>query len=350
MRKPISCLVIFLVLVGLFITLSFYAFNYFQEPVNSQNPTKVMFTVKKGWTVHKIAAELYSKRLIKNAYFFVLYIKFFHPDIKLRYGTYSFTLQMNIEDIITKLKKGEIQKIPLKIIPGEMFKSVYRKIARLKFLKTTYSKVKSLVEAENVIVDAGILIVGLQYFIKPDTYFVSPSQKLADILKMITKERIAKVRKYLIACGSDKVKFLKAKERIVLASILEKEGRSLQEKKLIASVFLNRLKKKMKLESCATVQYILREQGIKRSRLTYADLKLPSLFNTYLHYGLPPDPICVVGEDSLQAAFFPEKTKYLYFVLQPDGKHHFSATLAEHNKYKKKLKRWLSAKKKSKSK
>ena len=99
--------------------------------------------------------------------------------------------------------------------------------------------------------------------------------------------------------------------------------------------FINRLKQGMKLQSCATVVYALyREKGLKVENLKEEDLKVASPFNTYLISGLPPQAICNPGLDSLLSVLYPQKTDYLYFVLQGDGKHAFSQTYEEHLHYK----------------
>jgi UPF0755 protein len=120
-------------------------------------------------------------------------------------------------------------------------------------------------------------------------------------------------------------------EVVTLASLVEREARVSKDRPLVASVFHNRLKIGMHLESCATVQYAL---GEVKEVLLFEDLETESPYNTYLHGGLPPGPIAAPGADSLQAALYPEKTNYLYFVAKKDGSHYFSKTLAEHNKAK----------------
>jgi UPF0755 protein len=116
---------------------------------------------------------------------------------------------------------------------------------------------------------------------------------------------------------------------IILASIVEKETGLAEERPKIASVFLNRLKKGMRLESDPTVIY-----GIKgfNGNLTREDLKEPTHYNTYVIRGLPIGPIANPGLEAIKAVLFPEETDYLYFVSKNDGSHHFSKTLSEHNK------------------
>jgi UPF0755 protein len=118
---------------------------------------------------------------------------------------------------------------------------------------------------------------------------------------------------------------------VTIASIIEREARVGTDRPLISSVIYNRLAKNMRLEICATVQYVVGN----KPRLLYSDLKVESPYNTYLHQGLPPGPIASPGLASLQAATAPAETTYLYYVLtHKDGSHSFSKTAAEHNKYK----------------
>ena len=112
-----------------------------------------------------------------------------------------------------------------------------------------------------------------------------------------------------------------------LASLVEREAKLPEERPLLAGVYLNRLRRGMRLECDATVQYAL---GQHKARLLYSDLKVDSPYNTYLHAGLPPGPICSPGLDCLLAALSPVESDYLYSVAQADGSHVFSRTFAEH--------------------
>jgi UPF0755 protein len=116
-------------------------------------------------------------------------------------------------------------------------------------------------------------------------------------------------------------------EYVTLASIVEREAQKPEEFKRIAGVFVNRLRRRLPLQSCATVEYLLPE---RKDRLSVEDTKMPSPYNTYLHTGLPPGPICNPGRRALEAALYPESHDYLFFVSRGDGTHIFSRTAAEH--------------------
>jgi UPF0755 protein len=116
-------------------------------------------------------------------------------------------------------------------------------------------------------------------------------------------------------------------QALTLASIVEREAKLPEERPTISSVFHNRLKLKRPLESCATVEYILPEH---KDRLLFEDLKVPSPYNTYLHPGLPPGPICSPGRSAILAALYPADTDYLFFVSNGDGSHTFTRTGSQH--------------------
>jgi UPF0755 protein len=117
---------------------------------------------------------------------------------------------------------------------------------------------------------------------------------------------------------------------VTIASIIEKEAKLANERPIIASVFYNRMKYNMSLQSCATIEYILPNH---KEQLSIEDTKISSPYNTYLHQGLPPTPICNPGKASLLAAINPAKTKYLYFAIDNGDAHHFSKSFAEHQQF-----------------
>jgi UPF0755 protein len=117
---------------------------------------------------------------------------------------------------------------------------------------------------------------------------------------------------------------------VTIASLVEKEAKLENERPIIASVFYNRLRYKMLLQSCATVEYVLSNH---KEQLSIEDTKIQSPYNTYLHRGLPPTPICNPGRASLVAATQPVQTKYLYFAVDNNSSHHFSKSFTEHQNF-----------------
>lgn len=165
----------------------------------------------------------------------------------------------------------------------------------------------------------------LEGFLFPDTYFFQVPTPPQEVIAAQLARFEELVLPLLVG------KNVNLREVVTLASIVEKEARFPDEKPLVASVFLNRLKKNMRLQSCATVVYALkREEGRTVQKLEEKDLEIPSPFNTYRVSGLPPHAICNPGLESIRAVLEPAETDYLYFVLQEDGRHAFSQTYEEH--------------------
>lgn len=167
----------------------------------------------------------------------------------------------------------------------------------------------------------------LEGFLFPDTY----SFQVPTLPQDVITTQLSRFEALVLPLLEGKDVSLSLADIVTLSSIVEREARWGDEKPLVASVFLNRLKKNMRLESCATVVYALKkERGVVVHTLTREDLSFPSPFNTYLHRGLPPHPICNPGLSSIQAVLDPAETEYLYFVLQENGRHAFARTYEEH--------------------
>ncbi len=164
-------------------------------------------------------------------------------------------------------------------------------------------------------------------FLLPETYFLAPGPQAADEFvkraSALWYERIGRD----IPAGADARSVL---TRGTLASLVEGEAKAADERPVLAGIFLKRLEKNMRLQSCATVIYAWDELNIKKERLSYRDLEINSPYNTYLVGGLPPGPICVPGESSWKSALSPKKSDYLFFFAGNDGRHVFSKNYEEH--------------------
>ncbi len=162
----------------------------------------------------------------------------------------------------------------------------------------------------------------------PETYQFTPGMRAEEIARtMLELTRLTAER---VASGPLPLG-LSPYQACILASIVEREARLAEERPLVASVFLNRLERRMRLESCATVLYALPEF---KERLTNEDLKVNSPYNTYQNPGLPPTPIANFGKAALAAVASPAETDFLFFVSDASGGHRFSRTLAEHDRSK----------------
>lgn len=304
---------IFLIAI-LFITAIYF-------PLEENSATQKVVNIPSGTNAKEIVDVLEKNEMIrKNNYTFRILIKIMKLEDQLKYGEYDLSSSMSMLQILDKLVKGEV--ITYKITIPEGYTSA--QIAEL-------LDKKEIVEKESFLKLVNNGEKSWEGYLFPDTYEVPKQYGAENMVKIMLSNfnQIAIENKF--ADKAEKIGF-SMEEIIILASIIEKESKFTEERRQVSSVFHNRLKKNMKLQSCATIQYILEEP---KEELDESDLKIDSLYNTYLHKSLPPGPISNPGLDSIIAALEPEEEDYFYFVLGENGKHIFSRTYQEHLKNKK---------------
>ena len=296
------------------ITILFITSVYF--PLEENSTTQKVFNIPSGTNAKEIVYILEKNEIIrKNNYTFRILTKLMKLEDHLKYGEYRLSPSMNMLQILDKLVKGEV--ITYKITIPEGY---------------TSSQIAELLEKNEVAEKEAFLKLVKdgektpEGYLFPDTYEVPKkygAEKMASVM-LANFNQVALVNKF-----TDKAEEIgfSLDEIIILASIIEKEAKFTEEKSKVSSVFHNRLKTGMKLQSCATIQYILEEP---KEKLDENDLKIESPYNTYLYKGLPPEAICNPGLDSIMAALEPEEEDYLYFVLGENGRHIFSKTYQEH--------------------
>ncbi len=290
-------------------------------PLEENSTTQKVVNIPSGTNAKEIVDVLEKNEIIrKNNYTFRILIKLSKLEDKLKFGEYNLSPSMNMLQILDKLVKGEV--IAYKITIPEGY--TYTQIAELLDKKEIAEKetfLKLLEDSEK----------SLEGYLFPDTYELPKQYGAENMVKVMLSNynQIAIENKF--ADKAEKIGF-SMEEIIILASIIEKESKFTKERRQVSSVFHNRLKKDMKLQSCASIQYILKES---KEKLEESDLKIDSPYNTYLYKGLPPGPISNPGLDSIMAALEPAEEDYLYFVLGENGRHMFSKTYQEHLKNKK---------------
>lgn len=304
---------IFLIAI-LFITAIYF-------PLEENSATQKVVNIPSGTNAKEIVNVLEKNEIIrKNNYTFRILIKIMKLEDQLKYGEYDLSSSMSMLQILDKLVKGEV--ITYKITIPEGYTSA--QIAEL-------LDKKEIVEKESFLKLVNNGEKSWEGYLFPDTYEVPKQYGAENMVKIMLSNfnQIAIENKF--AEKAEKIGF-SMEEIIILASIIEKESKFTEERRQVSSVFHNRLKKNMKLQSCATIQYILEEP---KEELDESDLKIDSLYNTYLYKSLPPGPISNPGLDSIMSALEPEEEDYLYFVLGENGRHIFSKTYQEHLKNKK---------------
>lgn len=244
---------------------------------------------------------------------------------QLKAGEYLFEASQTPLQVLSILKKGSVFSRPVTITEGANIYQVADTmdkggwVGRERFLE--------LVQDPLFIQELDLNVNSLEGYLFPDTYYFSRGQNERDVIRK-TVNRLKEVFDEVVK-STGGAPDLSRHELLTLASIVEKETAISTERPLIAGVFLNRLKKGMRLQADPTVIYGLTKFD---GNLTRRDLKSPSPYNTYVIKGLPPGPIGNPGRAAIEAVVNPAKGAYLYFVSKNDGAHHFSKTLAEHNR------------------
>lgn len=294
----------------------------------AQSDKKELFVLTPGMNASKVAAELERRHLIRSALVFRVLVRSRQADAKLFAGEYFLSQGMSPAEIIDRLLKGpEVDAVRVTIPEGYTTAQTIEVLVekglgkKEDFMKAVagydfpFSFVQGAPKGEH----------RLDGFLFPDTYFIekksSPPEILAIFLKRFEQELTPQVTARLKEMG------MSVHDWVTLSSLVEKEAVHESDRPLIASVFLNRLRINMPLQSCATIQYLL---GTPKPKLYEKDLQIPSPYNTYLNPGLPPGPIANPGHASLAAVLNPGQTDYFYFVAKSDGYHVFAKTFEEH--------------------
>lgn len=285
-------------------------------PIDTTNPIEKIVNIPYGYNSTRIRMLLEKEGIIRpfNVPFQVM-TQWRKIDEKLQSGEYRFQSSQNLLQIVDQMVEGKVVLYRVTIPEGYQSKQIARLLEGKEII--TYDEFLQLVNEKGDYQEG---------YLFPDTYEFPKNFGALNVLKMM-KENFEKVIYSHMTPDQEFPADHHFHQVIILASIIEKEAQGKEDKPKIASVFYNRLAEGMRLQSCATIQYLLDKP---QEKLTQKDLEIDSPFNTYLYSGLPPGPICNPGLDSILAAAYPAEEDYLYFVLGKDGKHVFSKTYQEH--------------------
>ncbi len=279
--------------------------------------------VPKGSSMSQVAYDLEKLGLVRSAWSFSILAKLKKAEKSIKVGEYKFEANITAAKIIDKLVKGERFVHKMVIPEGYNFDQIAQAIAN--------TQLASLEEVQKKMNDPQLLkvlpfeAISLEGYLYPATYDYDRNTSLDFLLRQMLES---------FEKNFDEQMKTQAKEMgwsipqvVTLASIIEKETGQASERRIISSVFHNRLKKGMLLQTDPTVIYGLKDFD---GNLRKSDMQNPHPYNTYVHSGLPPSPIASPGKESLAAALNPASTEYLYFVSKGDGSHYFSKTYEEH--------------------
>ena len=286
--------------------------------------SSVQLQIQPGTGLNKIASDLQREGVIRSALALKLLARWKQQSNQIQAGHYRFSDSATPGEILARLVKGDVEKVSLTIPEGFTLQQIIDKIDEKGF--GDRKKLLALAYDVDFIRSLKIDAKSLEGYLFPETYLFAPGIDEEAILTMMVSQFRNNLTPKLKRAAQKQG--LTLQQWVTLASIIEKETGIIDEMPLISSVFHNRLKRKIPLQTDPTVIY-----GIKDfdGNLTRKHLKTPSPYNTYLNRGLPPGPIASPGLEALKAAVTPAETKYLYFVATGDGGHKFSRTLKEHN-------------------
>ncbi|MGN7396914.1 endolytic transglycosylase MltG [Peribacillus frigoritolerans] len=336
----IASLILLIGIVGL---VGFLYINSAMKPVDPDDDTIKKVKIPIGSSVNGISTLLEEQGIIKDARVFKYYIKF-RNESGFQAGEYKLSPSMPIEDIVTSIKTGKLMKeAAMKItIPegkqlsqiadiiagktGEDPKKVFKKLNDKKFVNSMQEQFPQLLTSE---IENEKVLYPLEGYLFPATYdFYEEKPTLESIVIEMLKKTEETLQAYE---GQMDENDYSVHEMLTFASLVEEEATAQVDRGKIASVFYNRIKEGMPLQTDPTVLYA---KGSHKSRVYYKDLEVKSPYNTYKNKGLPPGPIANAGTTSIDAVLKPEKTDYLYFLATPEGEVLYSKTLDDHNNKK----------------
>lgn len=292
------------------------AFYYYSLQAPSTDSTKKAFVINQGESLTAIATRLEANHLIKNNYVFIIYSRISGLNQKIKAGTFYLTAADKLPDLILKLTKGGSSDYWLKIIDG----------TRVEELTNSFPDNLSFTGQEFV-----VKAKKLQGYIFPDSYLLPKYFTIDQVLDTIQSNFDEKFSEAKVGATNTK---MSDEEIIILASIIEREARTLKVKQGVAGVLINRLDINMPLQSDVTIQYIRDSQNKVTDYwkdIDSSDISIVSPYNTYKNPGLPPGPICNPGYDSIYAAFHPTESDYLFYLTGNDGVMYYAKTLSEHS-------------------
>lgn len=330
MKKLISLIVILGILA--FGGAGFFLFSFLGSPAQKEDK-KIIFTVQPG-PFGVIAQKLGAEGVVSNVKLFTLYARLTNKVSQVKIGEYELSTSMKPGEVLAVLVSGKSIAYPVTIPEGYNIDEIADIFAARGFIKK--AEFLALCKDASFIKELlGEPLPTLEGYLFPNTYMFTKFTGVKEIIREM-------VRQFLLAynevSAGEKLVHMSRHDAVTLASIIEKETGVPEERGLVSSVFHNRMKKGMMLQTDPTVLYgIYDKTGVLPKNIRKTDLITPTRYNTYTFRGLPFGPIANPGKESLYSAFNPEESEFLYFVSKNDGTHTFSSTYQDHNNAVKKF-------------
>ena len=319
--------------------------EFVHTPVNATQDQ--LLTIDRGTTGSKLAALLEQEKILEHADLLPWLLKLQPQLNKVKAGTYSLTGVKTLQDLLNMINSGKEAQFSVKFIEGKTFKEWRKNLENAPHLKQTLQgksdkEIMALLDIPAV-AKAVYEWNNMDGWLYPDTYNYTPNSTDLELLKRSTT-RLQKALDKAWSERDENLPLADPYQMLILASIVEKETGVAAERPQVASVFINRLKANMKLQTDPTVIYGMGESYTGNIRKK--DLETITPYNTYMIEGLPPTPIAMVSESALQAVAHPAKTDFYYFVADGSGGHKFTRNLNEHNKAVQEYLRWYRSQQK----
>ena len=346
MKKFFIFLLILLLILG---GVGFWGYQKLTEFVHT--PVNVtqdqLLTIERGTTGSKLAALLEQEKILDHADLLTWLLKLQPQLNKVKAGTYSLTGVKTLQDLLDMINSGKEAQFSVKFIEGKTFKEWRKNLENAPHLKQTLQgksdkEIMALLDIPAV-AKAVYEWNNMDGWLYPDTYNYTPNSTDLELLKR-SATRLQKALDKAWNERDENLPLADPYQMLILASIVEKETGVAAERPQVASVFINRLKANMKLQTDPTVIYGMGESYTGNIRKK--DLETITPYNTYMIEGLPPTPIAMVSESALQAVAHPAKTDFYYFVADGSGGHKFTRNLNEHNKAVQEYLRWYRSQQK----
>lgn len=335
--KPVLSIIVLCVLVGVW-----YVYSGIYRAEAQPGAESLTFEVQEGDNASTLASRLEEKNIIRNKTLFEWYVRFKKVDTKIHRGTFTVYQPVTIAHIAQKLQDPSLDEVTITIIPGWNVRDIAAELEEngVATKEEVYALVgepavdyRARADKPTLQVNAAILrdkpdYVSFEGYFRPDTYRFFKDATAEEILSRFVQERNRQLAQSIIELKGKEDRSLH--DVMTMASILEKEVRSHEDKKMVADIFWKRHDVGMGLQADSTVHYVSGRGGDVFT--TNAERDSENIWNTYKYPGLPPGPISTPGLESIDAAANPTPNDYWYFITELDtGKVHYAKTLEEHN-------------------
>jgi UPF0755 protein len=274
-----------------------------------------LIKIEKGWGSDEIGQKLKDEELVSSKWIFVFYAWVKGYNTHLQAGEYLLNSEMSVFKIARMIANGEISENYAKVTIPEGW---------------TNKKIEERLIALGILKQGDRLPEKKEGYLFPDTYYFKKNSSIDIVVKKMSDNFMKKVGEGismdLLADSS-----MKLPNAIIMASIIEKEVVSDEDRAIVSGIFWKRIENDIPLQSCATIAYIL---GKEKKQYSYDDTRVKSPYNTYTNLGLPPAPINNPGLSAIKAAFYPKETDYYFFLSASDGTTIYAETIEEHNQNK----------------